>query len=54
MNLSSLRHFLLVSMVNTVVVATFASDMDHCHLEPWHSATALVDGAMKAYIPVMN
>ena len=54
MNLSSLRHFLLVSMVNTVVVATFASDVDHCHLKHWHFVTALVDSASMAYIPVMN
>ena len=54
MNLSSLRSFLLVSMVNSVVAATFASDVDHCQLKHWHSVTALVDNASTAYITVMK
>ena len=54
MNLSSLRSFLLVSMVNSVVAATFASDVGHCQLMHWHSATALVDSASTAHITVMK
>ena len=54
MNLSSLQRFLLASMVNTVMAATFASDVGHCQLRRWHSATALVDSASTAHITVMK
>ena len=40
--------------MNSAVAATFASDVGHCQLMHWHSATALVDSASTAHITVMK